>query len=62
MICKAASATTGHQITVIERIILSTSKYTPKNSMSQKEEKEADLRRDRWQTPEKEVDEINDKL
>lgn len=62
MICKAASATTGHQIPVIERIILSASKYTPKNSMSQKEEKEADLRRDLWQTPEKEVDEINDKL
>lgn len=61
MICKAASATTGHQITQLERIILSASKYTPKNSMSQKEEKEADLQRDLWQTPEEEVDEINNR-
>lgn len=30
--------------------------------MSSKEEKEADLQRDLWQTPEEEVDEISDKL
>lgn len=62
MICKAASATTGHQTTLLERIILSASKYTPPNSMSRKEEKKPDLQRDLWQTPEEEVDEINDKL
>lgn len=62
MISKAASATTGHQITLLERIILSVLKDTPKNSMSWKEEKETDLQRDLWQTPEEEVDEISDKL
>lgn len=61
MICKAASATTGHQITLTERITLCIKIY-PKNSMSSKEEKEGDLQRDLWQTPEEEVDEINDKL
>lgn len=62
MICKAASVTTGHHTTLLERIILSASKYAPNNCMSRKEEKEAGLQRDLWQTPEEEVDEISDKL
>lgn len=38
--------------------------YPPKISVAQKEEKEGDLQRDLWQTPEEEaaVNEINDKL
>lgn len=63
MIGKATSTTTGHQITLLEKIILSASKYNPPKQHVMKWRKGDRLAKsDLWLTPEEEVDEINNKL